>query len=128
LNPGWIWHAFLVGTGGFVGSLCRFAVGGLVYRLMPDAPLPYGTLAVNLIGCFAIGVLGGWGDGRGAIGTEWRLLLFLGLLGGFTTFSAFGYETMALLRDAAHLRAVLNVAFHLVAGLGAVWAGYAIGR
>ena len=128
MNPGWIWHAFLVGTGGFVGSLCRFAVGGLVYRLMPDAPLPYGTLAVNLIGCFAIGVLGGWGDGRGAIGTEWRLLLFLGLLGGFTTFSAFGYETMALAREVTVPSAALNVVLHLGAGLTAVWAGASVFR
>lgn len=124
----WLWQLFLVGTGGFVGSVCRFSLGSLVIRLTPAASLPYGTLSVNVVGCFAIGVLSGWVDARGGVSNPLRLLLFAGFLGGFTTFSAFGYETMALLREAAHLRAIANVGLHLVAGLTAVWGGYAIGR
>ena len=124
----WLWHSVLVGAGGFVGSVCRFGVGGLAYRLLPGATLPYGTLIVNVLGCFVIGILGGAGDSRYVIGAELRLLLFMGFLGGFTTFSAFGYETLALVRAEEPLRAVINVALHLVAGLLSVWAGYELGR
>ncbi len=83
---------------------------------------------VNVVGCFVIGVLGGLGDSRQLIGTELRLFLFIGILGGFTTFSAFGYETLALVREADASRAVLNVVLHVVAGLLAVWIGYGLGR
>ena len=83
---------------------------------------------VNVVGCFVIGVLGGLGDSRQLIGTELRLFLFIGILGGFTTFSAFGYETLALVREADAARAVLNVVLHIVAGLLAVWIGYGLVR
>jgi CrcB protein len=123
-----LWHSLLVGAGGFVGSVLRFGVGSVTYRLLPEAALPYGTLAVNGIGCFWIGLLGGLGDARGSFGPEFRLLFFLGLLGGFTTFSAFGYETLTLFREAAPHQGILNVALHLGAGLVAVWLGYSLGR
>lgn len=118
----------MVGCGGFVGSVCRFGLGGLVYRVVPVPALPYGTLAVNVVGCFLIGLLSAVADARGAIAPELRLLVFAGFLGGFTTFSAFGYETMAFVREAAHVRAATNVGLHLVIGLGAVWVGYSLGR
>jgi CrcB protein len=121
-------QVLLVGMGGFVGSVCRFGMGGLVYRLMPAPVLPYGTLAVNVVGCFVIGLLSAVVDGRGGISPELRWLIFAGFLGGFTTFSAFGYETVTLMREAAHVRAGVNVGLHLMAGLGAVWAGYSLGR
>jgi CrcB protein len=83
---------------------------------------------VNVIGCFAIGFLGGLGDARQSLGTELRLVLLIGLLGGFTTFSAFGYETLALARSPEPARAVINVTIQLIAGLLAVWTGYILGR
>jgi len=128
VSSSWLWHSLLVGTGGFVGSILRFGAGGLVYRLFPAASLPYGTLTVNVVGCFLIGLLGGLGDSRQFATTELRLFLFLGLLGGFTTFSAFGYETLTLFRDAEHFRAGANVGLHLVLGLASVSAGYALGK
>ena len=128
MSTSWIWHSLLVGAGGFVRSVCRFGAGGLVYRILGSTTLPYGTLLVNVAGCFAIGILGGLGDARQVIGTELRLFFFIGVLGGFTTFSAFGYETLALVRAADPSRAVLNVVLHVVAGLLAVWAGYGLGR
>ena len=128
MSTSWIWHSILVGAGGFVGSVCRFGGGVLVYRILGSTTLPYGTLLVNVAGCFAIGILGGLGDARQVIGTEFRLFFFIGVLGGFTTFSAFGYETLALVRAADPSRAALNVALHVVAGLLAVWAGYGLGR
>ena len=118
----------LVGAGGFLGSISRYALGGWVHRLLPGARFPYGTLAVNAVGCLLIGLLAGLADSRGVLSPEARLFLLIGFLGGFTTFSTFGYETLALARDAETLRALANVALHLGAGLGAVWLGYALGE
>lgn len=124
----WLWQCVFVGLGGFLGSVSRFGAGSLVYRLFPAPPLPYGTLTVNALGCFAIGVLSGWVDSRGGVSEEVRLLVFAGFLGGFTTFSAFGYETMALVREYAYLRAFMNLALQLSIGFAAVWVGYASSR
>ena len=128
MRSGWLWPALLVGTGGFLGSVFRYALSGLVHRLAPFAAFPYGTLAVNVTGCLAIGVLCGLTESRQIVGPDLRLFLLLGLLGGFTTFSTFGYETMALLRDSEQLRAATNVLMHVFAGLSAVWLGYSLSR
>jgi len=128
VNTQWLWQSFYVGIGGFIGSLFRFGVSGFVHRLLPFAAFPYGTLAVNVSGCLVIGILSGLAESRQVIGPELRLFLFLGVLGGFTTFSTFGYETIELLRDAEHFRAGANVALHIAVGLLAVWLGYAFAR
>jgi len=128
VNTQWLWQSFYVGIGGFIGSIFRFGVSGFVHRLLPFSNFPYGTLAVNVIGCLVIGTLGGLAESRQVIGPELRLFLFLGVLGGFTTFSTFGYETIELLRDAEHLRAAANVGLHIAIGLMAVWLGYAFAR
>lgn len=119
-------QAALVGAGGMVGALARYGLGGLVHRMAPLASFPIGTLVVNLAGCFAIGVLAGMADFQQKLGPELRTFLFIGVLGGFTTFSTFGFETVALLRDGEIGRALLNVGVQVVAGLGLVWAGYEI--
>ena len=119
-------HAILVGAGGFVGTLLRYGVGGLVQRQLPLATFPYGTLAVNLLGCLLIGALAGLIDYRQVFSPEARAFALIGLLGGFTTYSTFGYETFAMLRDAEHLRAAANVSLHVILGLGCVWLGYAL--
>ncbi len=80
-----------VGAGGFCGAVLRFTVGGLVHRALPSGAFPYGTLAVNLLGCFAIGLLFGIGEARQLFGPAFRSFVLIGLLGGFTTFSTFGY-------------------------------------
>ncbi len=116
----------LVGAGGFVGSVLRYALGGLVHRAAATSGFPYGTLVVNVTGCLAIGLLGGLAELRHVAGPELRLFLLIGVLGGFTTFSTFGYETLALLRDGDHMRALANAGLHLALGLGAVWLGFAI--
>lgn len=84
------WQALLVGAGGFVGSTLRFIVSGMVHRSIPFAVVPYGTLAVNVAGCLALGALAGIGEARSVMSPELRLFLMVGLLGGFTTFSTFG--------------------------------------
>jgi CrcB protein len=121
-------EALLVGAGGFIGSVLRWACSGWVYRLVPAARIPWGTLVVNVLGCFAIGLLAGMAEGRHLLGPRARLFLMAGLLGGFTTFSTFGYETMQLIRDGEHARAAANVVLQVAASLAAVWLGYALSR
>ena len=112
---------FLAGIGGFVGSVLRYSVSGFVQDLSRSIDFPYGTLAVNLIGCFAIGFLSQLAETRGFFTAETRTLIFIGVLGGFTTFSAFSNETINLWREGESLLATINVAAHLVLCLGAVW-------
>lgn len=119
-------NVLLVGCGGALGAVARYGVGGLVHRNPALAGFPFGTLTVNLVGCLLIGLGAGLADARQAIGPEARLFLFVGVLGGFTTFSSFGYETVALLRDHEFLRAGLNAGLNVFAGLLLVWLGYAL--
>jgi len=119
-------NALLVGSGGFAGSLLRYALGGAVHRHLPLSTFPYGTLCVNLLGCALIGALAGLAESRQLFSPELRTFAFIGLLGGFTTFSAFGFETIAMARDGDHLRAASNVALHVVVGLGLVWLAYGL--
>jgi CrcB protein len=122
------WNALLlVGTGGALGSMGRFAVVTLVQSVAGTA-FPYGTLVVNVLGCFAIGCLGGLVEVRASFGPEARAFLFAGILGGFTTFSAFAFETGALLRGAELGRALANVLAQNGLGLAAAWIGYGLVR
>ena len=116
----------LAGVGGFLGSVLRYSVSGFVQGLSRSIDFPYGTLAVNLIGCLAIGFLSQLAESRGIFTAETRTLVFIGVLGGFTTFSAFGNETINLWREGESLLAVTNVAAHLVLCLGAVWISRAL--
>ncbi|MFQ6004233.1 MAG: fluoride efflux transporter CrcB [Woeseia sp.] len=121
-----LFNSAVVGSGGFIGALARYALSGLVHGQVPQAAFPYGTLLVNLLGCLMIGVLAGLADSRQLFGPEFRLFALIGVLGGFTTFSTFGYETLALIRDAEYLRAFTNVGVHVFLGLALVWLGYGI--
>jgi len=117
----------LVGAGGFLGSVGRYVLSGLAHRILPAAAMPVGTMIVNVLGCGVLGFLGGMMDARQILGPGLRLFLFLGVLGGFTTFSTFGYETLALARDGDHLRAGANVVLTVVLCLVAVWLGHGLG-
>jgi CrcB protein len=119
-------NIMMVGLGGFAGSVLRYWISGWLQRLCDSPLFPYGTLGVNVLGCLLIGLLGGWADNVELFGPHARLFLLVGLLGGFTTFSTFGYETMALLRDKELLAAGTYVGLHLVLGFAAVAAGYGI--
>ena len=116
----------LAGLGGFIGSALRYAVGGYVQYRSRSIYFPYGTLAVNLIGCFVIGFLSQLSETRGVFTAEARTLIFIGILGGFTTFSAFGNETLNLWRDGENALAMANIAAHLVLCLAAVWLSRAL--
>ncbi len=118
----------LVAFGGAAGSVSRFLVTGWVQSSLGDPLVPNGTMVVNLVGCLAIGSLAGFLEARHVMTAETRALLFVGFLGGFTTFSSFGFETISMLRGGAVGAALANVALQVVAGLAAVWLGYAAAR
>jgi len=115
--------ALMVGVGGFLGSVLRYLVGGLVQSAAAGSTFPYGTLVVNVTGCYAIGVVSSLVETPGAFGPGARALIVMGVLGGYTTFSAFGNETVNLLRDSQRLAAGINVGAHLVLAFSAVWLG-----
>jgi len=119
-------YAAVIGSGGFLGALARYGLAGMVQRYFPLSIFPYGTLVVNLLGCFAIGVLSGLAEGRQLFGPEFRAFVLIGLLGAFTTFSTFSYETFAMIRDGEYLPALANLTVHAVVGLILVWLGYSI--
>ena len=114
----------LVALGGALGSVARFKLSGWVLHQTPNWRFPAGTLAVNLIGCFIAGLLAGMAVKQDFFTAEARVLLFTGLLGGFTTFSAFGLETLLLLKRGEAGVAFTNVAISIVVGLLVAWLGY----
>ena len=117
----------MVGVGGFVGSALRYKVHTLFTTNLSGAQFPWSTFTVNILGCFLVGLLGALFERSEISNPQMRLLLVTGLLGGFTTFSAFGLETMILIRSGNPLFAIINVAASLVVGLLAVWAGLRLG-
>jgi fluoride exporter len=117
-----------VGIGGFLGSVGRFVLSGFFDRLSPALAFPIGTLAVNIIGCFLIGLLQSLAESRALLGTDIRIFLFIGVLGGFTTFSTFGFESLALLKDGEFVKTSANILLHVIVGLSAVWIGDILGR
>ncbi len=119
-------NAIVVGSGGFLGALARYGLSGLVHRQVPLATFPYGTLGVNLLGCLVIGVIAGLVESRQLFGPEVRIFVLIGVLGGFTTFSTFGYDTFAMMRDDEYLQAAINVGLHVILGLALVSLGYAL--
>ena len=116
----------LIGLGGFIGTVLRYSAGTLVGRLKAGWTFPLETLLVNVAGCLAIGLLAGISESRGIFSGTTRAFLFIGLLGGFTTFSTFGYETFQLLRDGRWSSAALSTGLQVVLGIGAVWAGHVL--
>ena len=114
----------LVALGGALGSAARFKLSGWVLHQTVDWRFPAGTFAVNVLGCLAAGVLAGLAEKYDFFTVDARLLLFTGILGGFTTFSAFGLETMFLIRRGEWLVAGSNVVVSVVAGLAALWLGW----
>ena len=119
---------FLVGAGGFLGSISRYVLSGLVYRILGNPYFPFGTLVVNVVGCLLIGFMGGFVESRQAFSPEVRVFVFIGILGGFTTFSTFGYEVFGFARDGQFISSFINILLHVVLGIGATWLGYIFSR
>ena len=120
--------ALWVGAGGVVGAVARYLVVAWLNGATGGAAFPYGTLAVNAVGCLVIGLVAGLWDGHRPLSAEAQAFLIVGVLGGFTTFSAFGIETVRLLRDGAYLAGAANVLLQLGVGLVAVAVGLRIGQ
>ena len=116
----------LVGLGSALGGVARYAAAGLFARLFGDA-FPWGTLFVNVTGSFLIGFVATLTvvDGRVLLGDGGRQLVMIGVLGGYTTFSAFSLQTLALFHEGEWFRGGANVALSLLLCLIAVWLGYA---
>jgi fluoride exporter len=112
---------FLVGIGSFIGGVCRYLLSTLIQAKSPSG-FPYGTLTVNLLGCLFIGILFGIFE-KTELGIETRLLLVTGLLGGFTTFSAFSGETYHLIRDGHFSLALTYVLISVLVGVCLTFAG-----
>jgi CrcB protein len=113
--------------GGGIGAVCRYWLSGVVYRWLPPT-FPFGNLIVNVSGCFLIGVLMTALNDRFSINPAMRLFLVIGILGGFTTFSSFSYETVSLVRDNQIVPALLNVAGSVIGCLVATVIGTYAGR
>jgi len=114
----------LIAVGGALGSVSRYALSTTVQRLTSPF-FPYGTFVVNVLGCLVFGIIMGAARERFVLGPPQRAFLLIGILGGFTTFSTFTYETFALLQDGEFVRALANAGGQLICGLVALWAGYA---
>jgi len=116
-------NILLVALGGAFGSVSRYLLGAWVQSASKSIDFPFGTLTVNLIGCFVIGFLSQLAETRGVFTSESRALVFVGVLGGFTTFSSFGNDTINLLRDGEAFNALTNVGANVILGLLLVWLG-----
>ena len=115
-----------VGIGGFCGAILRYLISGWVQSLSRSIDFPYGTLAVNVLGCLVIGLFSQLAASRGSFGPDSRALIFIGILGAFTTFSTFSNETMNLIVDGNHMMALANIGLQLSLCLGAAWLGQAL--
>jgi CrcB protein len=114
-------HLLLVGLGGALGAIARYLLSGFIFHHYSDWKFPLPTFLVNVLGCLAAGILAGFAVKQDWFSEQHRLFLFTGILGGFTTFSAFGVETVHLLRDGHIGIAALYVGLSVVVGIGVLW-------
>lgn len=119
--------ALWVALGGAIGSVARFAIGELLRRPPLPPQFPWATFTVNLTGAFAIGWIFGWAADA-SISPQHRAFLMVGVLGGFTTFSAFSLETAGLLQSAQFGKALLYVISSVVLSVAATFAGFGLAR
>jgi len=118
---------FLIGFAGFIGTVSRYWMSGAIAKRYGET-FPMGTLVVNLLGCFLVGLLFYLLEERFLVNQAVRSAILIGLLGGYTTFSSFGLQTFTLIQDGEFGFAVLNIAASNVIGLLLVWAGYTLAR
>jgi CrcB protein len=117
----------LVGTGGFLGSISRFLASRFIQENLPVA-FPFGTFSVNITGCFLIGLIYGFSERSSLLTSEWKMFLAVGFCGGFTTFSTFANENLALLRDGDFFHFLLYTGLSVFLGITATFLGVLITR
>ncbi|HLG42372.1 MAG TPA: fluoride efflux transporter CrcB [Planctomycetota bacterium] len=115
-------NVLAIAIGGALGALARYGLSVLIHRWL-GTQFPYGTLAVNVLGCLVIGWVMFLAEERQIMSEPIRMFLTIGILGAFTTFSTFGFETYLLARDGHGVLALASIAGNLALGLGAVWVG-----
>jgi CrcB protein len=115
----------LIGTGGFLGSISRFLASRFIQNIFPSA-FPFGTFLVNISGCFLIGLIYGFSEKSSLVSSEWKMFLAVGFCGGFTTFSTFANENLALLRDGEFLHFFMYTGLSVILGITATFIGVII--
>ncbi len=118
-------NLLVIAIGGALGAAARYLLSTFVLRVSGTL-FPLGTFIVNVVGCVVFGLIAGATTQRVQIAPALRLFLLTGILGGFTTFSSYAFESFALVRDGQMAWAALNIAGQVVAGLAGMWAGYVI--
>lgn len=113
---------FIVGAGSFLGGISRFLTSRFIQNTFISS-FPYGTFVVNIVGCFLIGLFYGLSEKNGLMSAEWRMFLTVGFCGGFTTFSTFANENIALLRDGNIFYFALYTGLSVFIGILATWLG-----
>jgi len=122
-----MYKLLLIALGGALGTLARYGTGAVLALPTQRVGFPFGTLAVNLVGCFIMGLLQGIFLDR-LVAQQYRQALLIGVLGGYTTFSSYGWETTAFLRDSQWMMAAINIGVSNVIGIPLVIGGYLLGR
>lgn len=113
----------IIGAGGFIGAVLRYLAVLSMQVFKGKTNIPLGTLLVNVVGCLLIGFFAVLAENNKVISSETRNFLIVGILGAFTTFSAFGFETVNLFKSGLTFQFIVNIILQVVLGLGAVWAG-----
>lgn len=127
MNIDWLKVA-AVGSGGFIGAVSRYLLSLFTQSQFPGSSFPYGTVVVNLLGCLLIGLMAGLFELKSWAHPEIRLFIFVGILGGFTTFSTFSHESFLLFENGKLLLSLLNLGIQVIFGLAFVWMGYQLIR
>jgi CrcB protein len=118
----------IIGAGGFIGAVLRYLAILSMQLFKSKTHIPMGTLLVNVIGCLLIGFLAVMAENSKLISADTRNFLVVGILGAFTTFSTFGYESVFLLKNGLNFHFAINILLQLVLGFAAVWGGMALAR
>jgi fluoride exporter len=119
---------FIIGAGGFIGAILRYLAVLSMQVFKTRHNIPLGTLLVNVVGCLLIGVLAVAAENSKLLSAETRNFLVVGVLGAFTTFSTFGYESVFMLKSGFNFSFALNIGLQLVLGFSAVAAGMYLAR
>jgi len=122
------WKILAIGSGGFIGAVARYVLSTTIQHQVKPEQFPIGIFIVNIFGCFLIGLLAGLFELKSWMNADLRLFIFVGLLGGFTTFSTFVNDTYLLGKDGEMLAALLNAGGQIIVGLLFVWLGYLLVR